>query len=624
MNQPFACILTIALLVGTSLRAQEPVPGGLEAEAQGTAQPSPLGARQQRIKRLLNDLEGKFGELATKLEEEQPEQAEKLKEAFVQSKELLLMQRMDEITTLLDAAKLESATDEQTQIVSDLKALIDLLLYEEDEYERLQKEIERLEKWKEALDGLIQEESELQEESEILEDPEQAKAALDAQIQKAKDLVKKQEELLEKTEENDGSNVDATDELADAQAALQKETEALAEELASSEDASQSAESAQQQASQSLSQAAQQQRQAEQQLGQGKPKEASSAEKEALAEMQKAVDALEKERQRLENQDAEETSKELAQQQSEAAAEAEELGDEMAEAGEPQEGEASPAESVQNAQQQMNQAAQQLGQNEPGKAAENQERALEELNEAREEVERQLNELRDQAQQEQIARLEEVFVKMLERQRLVTGGTKGVAERRGGDENRLRRADRIQLRELAKEERGLEEDAKAAEQLLVDDGTSVVFRDIVGFLQQEISNVAAMMERQRTGMLVQQAHLEIEATLQELIAALENSGAGQQQQQQQQPPQEGQQQQQQRQSLFPPLAEIKLLKFTQERINRQTLALERAGQQAGVEDLLQDRFDATADMQDKLTNMARQVATQWQPTMTQEDPNAID
>ena len=74
------------------------------------------------------------------------------------------MQRMDQITALLDAAKLQSATDEQGQVVGDLKALIDLLLYEESEYERLQREIEQLEKWKESLEGLIKQEAELQEE----------------------------------------------------------------------------------------------------------------------------------------------------------------------------------------------------------------------------------------------------------------------------------------------------------------------------------------------------------------------------------------------------------------------------------------------------------------------------
>ena len=46
--------------------------------------------------------------------------------------------------------------------------------------------------------------------------------------------------------------------------------------------------------------------------------------------------------------------------------------------------------------------------------------------------------------------------------------------------------------------------------------------------------------------------------------------------------------------------------------------------QVDVADVLKERFEDASTMQDKLTNMARQLATQLRPTMTQEDPNAID
>ena len=601
----------LGLFVCGPLPAQEPVPGDPAAETNGAEDTSLLGAKQQRIKRLMNDLESKFTELASKLREEQPDQAKKLENAFKQSKQLLLMQRMDQISALLDAAKLESATDEQGQVVGDLKALIDLLLYEESEYERLQREIEQLEKWKESLEGLIKKESELQEDTEILEDPKKAEEAMDAKIQKTKDLIKKQEDLLAKTEASDGSDVDALDKMADEQAELRKETKELAKETDSEG-----------KVSAALSKAANSQRGAEKQLGQAKPKDAASSEKKAIEEMKKALKALEQEKEQLAKMAGEEAAEKLSEKQSETAGETDELAQEMSEGGEPKEGEDSPAASVQKAQEEMNQAAQQLGQNQAGKAGENQEKAQEELEKAKEEVERQLNELRDQAQEEQIAKLAEVFQKMLEKQRGVTGATKTIAERRG-DAERLRRADRIELRKWAKEERSLEEDAKAAEQLLVDDGTSIVFRDVVGYLQTEIANVSEMMERQQTGSLVREAHIEIETTLQELVTSLENTQMGQGQPQPQQP-QQGGQPQPQRQSLFPPLAELKLLRLTQQRINRQTTAMEMGKAQPEVADLLKERFDGAAEMQNKLTNMTRQLATQLQPTMTQEDPNAID
>ncbi len=626
-------ILTSLLILIGSLHAfaQEApptdLPGGLDAEAQGADRTSPLGVRQQRVKRMLTDLESKFAELAEELAAEQPEQAEKLKEAFQQSKELLLMQRMDEITKLLDRTKFESATDEQNDIITDLKGLIDLLLYEEDPFEKLQREIEQLEAWKKALDNLIQEETELKEESEILADPEAAKEDLDAKIAKAKDLVKAQEKLLEETEKHDGSDVDGLDALADQQATLREETAKLADALKPSQEgeAKPSANDAQSKASESLNQATGKQREAVNELANAKPKPAADSEKEAIEKLKEAVKSLEAERERLE-QMSPENAAELAEKQSETAGETGELAEEMNEAqdgSEQKPGESSPGENVQNAQQQMNQASEQLAQDQSGQASKNQEQALEELEKARQEVERQLNEKRDEAQQEQIARLQEVFTKMLEKQRLITQGTKTLAEKRGGDDQPLRRRDRITLRELAKGERTLEDDAKEAEALLVEDGTSIVFRDIVGYLQTEIAHVAELMEKRQTGTVVQSAHIEIEMTLQELITALENSGAGQPQQGGQQQQQGGGQQQ--RQSLFPPIAELKLLKFTQERINRRTSTLERArAANEEIADTVGKQFEDVAGMQNKLTNMARQLAAKLQPTMTADDPDAID
>ena len=615
--QALLCGAAVSLTVGLCQAQQPPavvpqtLPGGVDAEANGAGLASPLGVRQQRVKRMMVDLEKKFTDLATRLGEEAPEQAEKLEEAFKQSKELLLMQRMDKIIRLLNDTKLESANEEQQQIIGDLETLIDLLLYEESEREKLQREIEKLESWKKALDTLINEEAKLQEESEKLDNPEAAKEAVEAKLSDAKDLIKAQKKVLEATKADDGKDVDALDKLADEQAELRKATEALAEALDPDSDQA-SAEDEESQAAQAMKQAGKSQRSSEKQLASGKSQDAGKSQESALQQLKKAAEALEKERERL-NQLGEQTEKNLVDQQEATSEKTGELAEEMGKDAEVQESETSPQESVQNAQQQMDQASQQLSQSQPGKASQNQQQAKEELEKAREEVERQLNEKRDQAQQEQIAQLEEAFKKMLQRQQQVSAGTRELAVKRGGDDKSLKRRDRITLRELAKEERGLEEDAKSAEDLLLDDGTSVVFRDIVGYLQLEIANVSELMEKRQTGELVQSAHLEIETTLQELIAALENSGAGEQQQQepgQQQPGQQQPgQQQQQRENLFPPIAELKLLKFTQERVNRRATALEQVQANPELEEVLNRQLNSVASMQNKLTNMTRQLAT---------------
>ena len=135
---------------------------------------SPLGVRQQRIKRMIVELEMQFSELARTLQKENPEQAEKLVDAFKSSKEMLLEKRMDEITDLLDLSKLDSAGEEQKKTIEDVKSLIEFLLKENDEADRIKEEIKKLQEWKEAIDGLIKDENKLKDESEIHTDKDKA------------------------------------------------------------------------------------------------------------------------------------------------------------------------------------------------------------------------------------------------------------------------------------------------------------------------------------------------------------------------------------------------------------------------------------------------------------------
>ena len=111
----FFHILTIAVipLVLSQLSnssAKEDSKTDLESDV---AKSTPLGVRQQSIKRMVAELENQFSDLARLLQEENPDQASKLIDAFKASKEMLLEKRMDDITKLLDLSKLDSANEEQ-------------------------------------------------------------------------------------------------------------------------------------------------------------------------------------------------------------------------------------------------------------------------------------------------------------------------------------------------------------------------------------------------------------------------------------------------------------------------------------------------------------------------------
>ena len=92
------------------------------------AKSSPLGVRQQRVKRMMQTLDRKFQDLAQKLQEKEPEQAELLIKAFQQSQERLIEGRMSDISKLLDSANLSEADSKQNEVLLELDDLLRVLL----------------------------------------------------------------------------------------------------------------------------------------------------------------------------------------------------------------------------------------------------------------------------------------------------------------------------------------------------------------------------------------------------------------------------------------------------------------------------------------------------------------
>src|SRR2546423_6262352 len=91
---------------------------------------TPLGIRQQRVERMMEELERKFKSLKLALQQNEPERAERLQLTLNRAKELLIQKRMTDITKLLDQTQLDTATDGQKALLADIRALLELLLNE--------------------------------------------------------------------------------------------------------------------------------------------------------------------------------------------------------------------------------------------------------------------------------------------------------------------------------------------------------------------------------------------------------------------------------------------------------------------------------------------------------------
>ncbi len=562
--------------------------------------PSALGVRQQRVERMMNDLEQKFINLSQKLKASEPERANRLIETLQEAKQLLIQKRMGDISDLLGSTNLEAATAEQQRVIQDLRLLIRMLLDDSlDDQKRRQEEKERLERWRKEIQAIIREELPQERESQKLSDVDGTLQTLEEKISAVGQLIERQVAVNQQTEEAKGRGLQAVDQAANSQHEVRQQTEAVERSLADPQSGDQQSgdqqsgdpqssdpQSSDPQSDQSppkpkgpgqqkLKEASRNQRDAEQRLSGGEAEEAKENQQQALNALNEAVEELKKERERIANLPPEATEA-LAEEQLETRDRTAQLDDQMktapsaspTEAGESSSSQSSPGQSqIAKAQQQMQNAANRLQNQDAEGANREQNEAIKNLNEALEEIEDRLSQLKEETQEEKLARLEARFTEMLARQQVVSAQTLELDEKQIAT-GTLRRSDRLALAKLAAEENALAEMSQEAYDLLVEDGTSVVFPRIVEDLKTDLQQCADGLKKQRTDSLTQLVQSEVETTLEELISALQRA------QKEKQENDEGGGSSGGggggNQPLLPPSAELKALRSAQMRVNRRT------------------------------------------------------
>lgn len=633
------------------------------AEGEGTAPGgSALGVRQERVELMTADLQKRFATLIQTIQKTDPAKAERLQATLEEAKKLQLTDRMKAIVGMLDDASLDKASDGQKQLLDDIRTLLVLLLDEKSDREKAREEYERLEKWKAELESLIRSQEEQRRESEKLSDKEATLRDLAAKIAAVEKLIGEQKDLVQKTEAARGEGRDAIAKLGSSQEKVREATEKLAEEVAGKpasgeakpeknpadggkESGSESkpakegdsgkenegkkeeggseskpseggsseskpsegggAKSPPQPGEAPLKAASQQQKQAEQSLDKGKAKQAAEQEQGALAQLERALAELKKEEQRIVSLPKEQLKK-MAAQQDELREKTAELEKQMKESaksgGKPNAGgsKSPPGEkSLGDSQKSMEDASKELSEDDASDAERKQRQAKRELEKALEEIEERLNQLREETQIEKLAKLEARFRDMLSRQQKLTQDTRGLEERRKAGEKLPRTAHAP----LARDERQLAESAQQAVDILLDDGTSIVFPDVVEQLRDDLISVAKLLEAKRTDGYTLGMQEEIEDQLEELILALEKA----QEQKEAQGGGGGGGGGGGNESLLPNSAELKLLRLAQMRVNRRTRSLDAAREDGGLDDTLKQEVHAISERQSELSEMTLRI-----------------
>ncbi|MBN2021436.1 MAG: hypothetical protein JW809_01460 [Pirellulales bacterium] len=220
--------------------------------------------------------------------------------------------------------------------------------------------------------------------------------------------------------------------------------------------------------------------------------------------------------------------------------------------------------SLEAARDRMKEAQERLDAAKRAGAVEKQEEALRELEQAKAQLEEILRQLREEEIARMLAALEARFKKMLDMQRVVYTGTKRLdavpaAQRTHGHE--------IEAGRLSDQEAQIVLEADKTLALLREDGTAVAFPEAVSQMRDDMQQIVFRLVRAKVDPTTQAIEEDVIAALEEMIEALQRAIQQQEQRQGQPPPSQGRPTDP---ALVDALAELKMIRALQMRVNRRT------------------------------------------------------
>jgi len=258
-------------------------------------------------------------------------------------------------------------------------------------------------------------------------------------------------------------------------------------------------------------------------------------------------------------------------------------------------------ENVQQAQQHMQQAEGQLKNSQNQQARQSQQEAVDQLEEARRQLQETIDQLRREQREEILRNLESRFSAMLAKQEVVNRRT---AELDAKGPAAWTHADELAIGGLARDEDKLAGEADEALHVLEEEGTTIVFPQVVEELRDDLKDVAARLNNRQTGGQTSLLQASIIDLLKELLGAvqqlreqMETAQSAPDMSPSDTPP-----------PLLPGSAELKLLRSCQARVNRMTERL--ADSSAENRDTSADRDEQvrkTTERQKQIAEMARKM-----------------
>ena len=609
----------------------------------GEARVRELGKlKQAEALRNLQRLEAIMQKLTARPDDRDPANSVRLREAFSLSREIQIRETMQQIVAFIEAGKLDRAVQLQKKVESDLQTVLDLLLEKELDPRKLLKEIRRVRKILEELDQVIEEETSEKIDSEEADQAGADAAALKKTLARLEELVRKEKGI--ELDSSAAADQEARKSLGDRQTGIRKQTgELLKEDLERARKELERAleddhddhdhppgephedeEKHERQPAAAgkildqdkMKQAIEAMKSAEAALA-GKGQDGKAQASAKAAEARKALEeAIGSSRQKLEESRNNRDFPALKKEQDGTKQKTQDLLEKLSkrvpgvfspEGGIPGKGD------VAKASEKMSSASESLSGAKAGKAAGQQEEAVEELEKGREKVEDTLEALQEAFRNQLIAYLKEKFTYMLAQQKSATGSTRSLDLKlralnlaAGGEQPEIDIKDRQLAKRLAASELKLSAVCDDVLDVLSEDGTTLVFPEIVVELKADLEQTGALLDNLQTGDSTRMIQKDIEDTVSEILAALEEAAK------KPPPPSPNKGREKKNQNSSAPLlaksAELKMVRALQLRVNRRTSRFDTARKSVDLSSEARSRLREIGRKQKEVEKLLRKIA----------------
>mgnify|MGYP003649843021 FL=1 len=587
-----------------------------------------LASRQSSVATRYERLEELLLRLADMEASENPERSALLRRVAKQSRERFVLEKLRGAGKMIGDGQLSKAMTDQKSATEELQSILKLLM-SEDRSSRIRDEKKRISELIKQLRLTERNERSVRARTENGVEMSEVEKEQKAIAERAEELRKELEEESDdadgepsESDSSEGEAQDSKSEESENQPGDKSEMEAGQEESgeqksgeeSSSDQPSESGEqneSGQPKEGEQPKEGGQQDENSQQQPEGDEPKEASDDGEQPDGEPAEEKSGEEKGEQAPSGeQQSEEGQQQSGEQKSGEKQSGEQQSSSQQQPPKPQSPQEQAKEQLERAIERMKEAQDKLAQNERKEATEQQRQAEEELRRAIDRLEKILRQLREEEMERELAKLEARLRKMAAMQSAVLDQTVQLAKT---PEVQRNRATDLKAGDLAFEEQKITLEADRAMLLLREEGSSVAFPEGVSQLREDTVRVSTRLGQSKIDLVTQGLQSDILAGLEEMIAALAKAQRDleKKKQQEQQGDGGGQPSGSGEEPLVQKLAELKLIRTMQTRIQGSTdrYASLMDGKETSAEDVLPLLRDLS-QRQDRLYQITRDLVTE--------------